>query len=576
VKRVVAASCLAVGVWASADAGAEETRPALEPGDQGTLLTTLEGREPEEIPVRYLGTYHNFTGPGLDVYIVALEGPKAERIGAADGMSGSPVYFDGRLVGALAYRLGALPKDPIAGITPIEDMLDASRAGSAVASDGGTGVRPIATPVFTGGLAQPVREWAAPRLEAIGFATVAGGGDAAGELTEEELVPGAPVGVELVRGDVRMAASGTVTLIDGDVVYAFGHPFFGTGRVEMPMAPAEVLHTLADWSGSYHLVNIGPSVGAVLEDRHAAIVGRLGHEARMIPMDLRVRGGDYGEQEFHFEVVANSELTPLLTAVATANSLFNTNGYTEKATVLARGSLRLQDHPELPLEMAFSGAQGADPGLAVAGALYSTLEGLWVNPLEEVTVVGMSLALDVRIDPVSYRVESVHYDRGRLRPGETLKVRCVLREHRGETVTRDLSVPLPETLPARGGLTLAVSSPAGIDQVLGNPRARRLSTARDLRTVIGALADQRSAHRLTAVVYEPGRAVVSRGVAYSELPPTAERLLSAGNRRATGRARPLVSPLARAEVELDGPVEGGKQIRLRIERGYAEKRKENR
>jgi hypothetical protein len=191
-----------------------------------------------------------------------------------------------------------------------------------------------------------------------------------------------------------------------------------------------------------------------------------------------------------------------------------------------------------------------------------------------VVVEGLDVAIDVKTEPVSYRVESVHYDRGRLRPGETLQVRCVLREHRGETVTRELSLPLPEQLPRRGTLTLAVSSPAGINQALGNPLARRLRTARNMRAVIDALVDQRSAHRLTAVVYERGGAVVSRGVAFSELPPTAEKLLSLAAPTAQRNARPLVSPLGRAEVELDGPVEGGVQVRLKIERGFGTEEEE--
>ena len=242
--------------------------------------------------------------------------------------------------------------------------------------------------------------------------------------------------------------------------------------------------------------------------------------------------------------------------------------------MLARGSLRLENLGALPLEMAFSGSQGIDPTLALAGTLFSILLGLWDNPVEEVVVEGLDVAIDVKTEPVSYRIESVHYDRGRLRPGETLQVRCVLREHRGETVTRELSLPLPERLPRRGTLTLAVSSPAGINQALGNPLARRLRTARDMRAVIDALVDQRSAHRLTAVVYERGGAVVSRGVAYSELPPTAEKLLSLEASTAEPNARPLVSPLGRAEVELDGPVEGGVQVRLKIERGFGTEEEE--
>ncbi len=554
-----------LAVAGTAVVAAADPPPALEPGVRGTLLTTLSGREPSEIPVRYIGKLHDMF-PGHDIHIIELQGEDAERIGAASGLSGSPVYFDGRLVGALAYRFGVLPKTPIAGVTPIEDMHDASRVGSRPAADDGAAMRPIATPVLLGGLAPQVREWVTPRLEALGLITMAGGGTGAAELVGAEIVPGTPIAVKLVEGDVRIAATGTVTEVDGDVVYAFGHPFFGTGRVELPMAPAEVVHMLADWIGGFHIVNVGPSVGAILEDRQAAIVGRLGHQARMIPFEIKVRGGDYDEQTIRFSVISNSELTPLLGAVATANALFVSNGYTDKTTVLARGSLRLRDLPELPIEMAFATSQGIDPGLGIATTLFATLQGLWSNPFRPVEIEALQLTLDVRPEPRSYRVESLRYDRGSLRPGQALTVHCTLRGFRGETFTQELEIPLPESLPRDGTLTLAVSSPAGIDRVLGSPVARRLSTARDLDAVIEALKQQRSAHRLTGVVYEAGGTVVSRGFLFSDLPPTAERLLSLGA-PATGRRAPLRTPLARAEVELDGPIDNGLQLRLKIRRG---------
>ena len=555
---------LMVAALAGAAVLADDPTP-LEPGARGTLLTTLEGIEPAEIPVRFLGTVYDFF-PGHDVHLVELEGPEAQRVGAANGMSGSPVYFDGRLVGALAYRLGSLPKTPIAGITPIEDMLDASRVARSPAADDAA-MHPIGTPVSVGGLAPVLRDWVRPRLEELGFVAVSGGGTGSAEIVGAEIAPGAPVGVALVRGDLRVAASGTVTRVDGDAVYAFGHPFLGTGRVEMPMARAEVVHTLADMAGSFHMVNLGPSVGAFVEDRQSAIVGRLGRIARTIPVEVRVDGGDYGEQDFRFEVVSNSDLTPLLAAVATANSLFLSNGYSDKATILARGSLRLKGLPELPMEMAFSSSEGSDPSIGVAGSLLGTLQGLWINPFDPIEVEGLRLTLEVRTEPVSYRIESLHYDRGPLAPGETLGVRCVLRGHRGGRLTRTIDLRLPERLPRTGSLTLAVSSPAGINGVLGDPLSRRLNSAVDLRGVIEALTEQRSAHRLTAVVYESRGTVISDGVSYSELPPTAERLLKLQAPPGDRKSAALRSPLGRGEVELDGPVVNGLQLRLRIERG---------
>jgi len=354
------------------------------------------------------------------------------------------------------------------------------------------------------------------------------------------------------------------------VVYAFGHPFLGTGPVELPLAAADVIHTLADWAGSYHLVNLGSEIGAILEDRRSAIVGRLGHAARMAPVHLAVRGSDYHEEAFNMEVVAGSTLTPLLVAASTANSLILSNGYRDRTTLRAQGAIRLEKLPTLPIDLAFAGIPGTDPALALAGAIHATLAGLWANPHEELRIEGLDLEIEVRPAVVSYVVESVNYERGRLAPGEPLTVRVVLRGHREERITRTLELALPERLPRAGTLTLAVGSPAGIESALGDRIARRVRTATDLSAVVEALSEQRSAHRLTAVVYESGGSVVSRGTLYSGLPPTAEKLLGLERSALERRERPLSSPLSRAEVELEGPVQGGLQVRLRVERGALE------
>ena len=144
----------------------------------------------------------------------------------------------------------------------------------------------------------------------------------------------------------------------------------------------------------------------------------------------------------------------------------------------------------------------------------------------------------------------------------------VMREHRGDTVIRQLTFELPEKLPRSGTLTLAVSNPSGIEQLLGRPLARRLRSAGDVGALVRALSERQSDHRLSGVIYQPGGTVVARGLAFTELPPTAAKLLSL---KATSRDRnrgPLVSPLSRAEVEMDGPVQGGGTIRLRLDRGF--------
>jgi len=556
---------LALG-FALALGGAQAGDGDLVPGAEGTVVTVLEGNQKREIPLTYLGTYRNFSGPGYDLHLVQLEGPDAERVGVAAGMSGSPVYFDGKMIGALAYRLGFMPKTAVAGVTPIEDMLDAAREEPRGKTAAEMGITPIATPVVAGGLSRAAREWLAPQLDEMGLMLSSGGAGAGDGAVGGSLEPGSPVGVELVRGDMRIAATGTVTWVEGDRVYAFGHPFMGTGRVEMPMVSAEVIHTLADLAGSFKLTNIGGELGAIVEDRHAAVIGRLGQRASMIPVKLTVRGGDYGDTNYGFEVVRSPELAPVLAAVSVMTALQTSAGYSQKATLMARGRVRMRDLPDLPLEMAVAGTAGSDPSALLAGELVGILGALWRSPFEDPGVLGIELSVDARREIVSYSLEELHYDRETVRPGDTVEVRCLLRRYRGEPITRTLTLQLPDRLPEDDRLVLVVGNPRNVDVALGNVLSQRFRSAADPEAYIGVLADLHAPHRLTALIVERGGAVIAGGGAYAQLPPTAERLLATQN---TGTRRRTVaySPIARAETELDGPISGTRQIRLRVRSG---------
>ncbi|HXV76289.1 MAG TPA: hypothetical protein VD788_08215 [Candidatus Polarisedimenticolaceae bacterium] len=545
--------------------GTPEPGSAPSPGDRGMMLTAIAGGTIEEVPLTYLGVQRDLAGPGYDVHLVRLEGPVGERIGVAAGMSGSPVYFGGELLGALAYRFGALPREAVGGVTPIDDILGADRARpSAAAGPGDTLVTPIATPVQISGLTGAVRRWLEPQLDELGFMVVAGGEGAPGDDAATPLVPGAPVGVALVRGDLSIAATGTVTYVDRDTVYAFGHPFLGSGSVEMPMVAVDVVHTLADLAGSVKMTRVRGQMGAIVEDRLTAIVGRFGLEARMIPLELVVRGGDYGDQRFDFELARSPVLSPILAAVSVANALSANVGYRQQATMLARGEIVIRGMPRLPIEVAATSGVGADPAIGVAAAVQQVLGTLWINPFSEVELD--KLALEVRVDAEvrSYRVDDLHYDRGLLRPGQNLTVECVLRKYRGETVSRSFEIHVPDDLPADANLALVVGSPTEVDRALGRPLARRYGSVEDVRAVIDILADLRAANRLTAVLYRSSPGVVSRGAAYSDLPPSAERLMTASPGTPSSR-NTTVSELFRTEVELDGPVEGGVVVRLRVD-----------
>ena len=540
----------------------------LEVGETGWARTVLEGDRLEDVPVRYIGLMEDFAGPGYDLLLVELEGPVGDHIGIASGMSGSPVYFRGRLVGALSYSIGSFPKEAIGGVTPIETMLAARRSASTGNGDGL--VRPIATPIHAQGLHPAVRDWLAPQFEEMGFQLVPGGGAVqsgagGGTAATVELVPGSAVGVGLADGDMTLGASGTVTWVDDDRVYGFGHPFLGQGRVNLPMHQVRVLHTLADQAGSFKMTNIGEPIGIIDEDRLTAIVGRLGGEAETFPIRLGVRGGSFGDQTFRFRVVRTSPLMPLAAASTIANGMLSNLGFEQQSTIRARGVIRLRDLPDLKFENAASSVSGS-PGFAVAAQAQLLLNALRTNALGPVVVEGLEVDVDVVDAPIRYRLKELLYDRGALRPGQTLEVGCLLERHRGGTTTHTLRIQIPADLEPGTELRLAVGPPDQVDRALGRPAQSRVDSARSLDALVRALDRDDAANRLRAVVYTQAGTVVSQGVEYTDLPPTAMRLLS--TKRSSARSRVSgMAVLQQVEQRLDGPIVGGLLARLRLDSG---------
>jgi hypothetical protein len=539
--------------------------PVPAPDEEGYVLTTVRGTEVLRVPLRFVGLLDDGLGPGIDIWLVELQGPVAEEVGVASGMSGSPVYFGDRLVGSLSYRFGLMPKRAIGGVTPVDSMRAASVAVGAGRPGETGGLAPITTPVMVGGAVAPVRDWLSNQLEGTGLAAVAAGGGP-GETVAQELRPGSPVAIELVRGDMRLAATGTVTWIDGETVYAFGHPFLAGGRVAMPMSTAEVVHTLSDMAGSTKITNIGAEVGAILDDRLTAVVGRLGAEAPMFPLTVEVTGGSFGAQRLDYEIAGHRTLTPLLVGAATANALMSNVGYEREATIRASGTIVLEDLPDLPAEFAFATGLDGDPTATLAGAMQRLLGRLYANPFREPRVERIELKLHADASGRSYRVDRLLYDRGPVKPGQEIRLTCVLRTYRDESVRRTLTMRVPERTAPGTRISVAVGSPRALQTALGAPIETRLASATDLETWIEVLATRQASDRLAGALYRGDTGVIAEGELLNELPPTATRLLSSGvpkSRRPASR----VTVMDRTDTRLDGPVTGGMVARFQVEGG---------
>ncbi len=366
---------------------------------QGYAYTIFAGDQVEKFDLEVIGVMPNFLGPRQSIILVQLKGPKVERTGVVAGMSGSPVYLDGKLAGALSLKLGIFTKDPIAGVTPIEDVvrpptqnggqqfplpLDTSavqESTTAFSLPTGSTLSPIETPLVFSGFQSATLQRFAPQIHSYGF-VAAQGGTSAPRPDDAHLVPGDMAGMVLVQGDASINSACTVTAVQADRVFLCGHPFLNLGNVQLPMARSRVLTTLSSDLASTKIVNVGGSIGTITGDHLTAVTGKLGAPPPMIPLDLTV-ATPIGEKKLHFDVVNHPKLTPLLVAITAFNGLTQNAIYGEGTTLHLTGEIRLRGHTPVQIENTYAPGDALIPdGLPLAISVQNIFARLFVNTFE--------------------------------------------------------------------------------------------------------------------------------------------------------------------------------------------------
>src|SRR5690242_16521868 len=298
----LAALCLNPGILGAPQQPEILPLSQVHPGMPGYAYTIFAGDQIEKFDLEVIGVLDNFLGPKQSIILVQLKGPKVEHTGVVAGMSGSPVYLDGKLAGALSLKLGIFTKEPIAGVTPIQDVLNPpSQAAPAQASTqqlglpseastrtglpSGSALEPIETPLVFSGFHPAALQQFANQLQGYGF-VAAQGGTASPRPDDGRLVAGDMAGMVLVQGDASINSACTVTAVQADRVYLCGHPFLSLGDIQIPMARSRVVTTLSSDLASTKIVNVGGSIGTITGDHLTAVTGKLGAPPAMIPLDL--------------------------------------------------------------------------------------------------------------------------------------------------------------------------------------------------------------------------------------------------------------------------------------------------
>jgi hypothetical protein len=511
---IVLSSCLALcqnkpeTLPPAPPAGKVVTMPVsdIKVGMNGVAYTVFEGTQPEPMKLVVLGVLKNANGPKGDMILVRLQGEKPEYTGVVAGMSGSPVYIDGKLVGALAFRIGQMSKEPIAGITPIADMLEINELdntvapaearktvtpGSEIAKTSGPGMpvdlsqgyanvmQPIETPLVFNGFSEDAVKQFAPMFASAGIVPVMGAGSVTNEKQPEPLVPGSAVSAVLVKGDLNIAATCTVTYIDPQRLLACGHPLLQFGKVDMPMTKANVVATLPSPLNAFKIVNTTEEVGAFVQDRHTGILGRFERQPEMIPVTLNIHGGKTSKT-FHYEVLNNAKLTPVAIMSTAFSALQGLNEYGEDVTYRFNGQIKVDGFPPVNLQNMYTPMDtGVPTAFAVALGLGERFGRIYDNPYAKPSIQGVNLDFDLVHERRWARLESVRTDVTEARPGDEIVVETSLRPYRGDSIVRQIPIKIPTSTP-KGLLRILVSDGDSLD------RMRRQSTSLNRKLDLGS------------------------------------------------------------------------------------------
>jgi hypothetical protein len=560
-------------------------------GMQGYAYTIFAGDQVEKFDLEVLGVMPNFLGPKQSIILVELKGPKVEHTGVVAGMSGSPVYLEGKLAGALSLKLGVFTKEPIAGVTPIADVLNPATQSSALQSaqqygplqpsvneapsptsndlaaqhatlPSGSALEPIETPLVFSGFQATALQQFAPQLQSYGF-VAAQGGVAAPQADDSQLKPGDMAGMVLVQGDASINSACTVTAVQADRVFLCGHPFLSLGDVQLPMARSRVLTTLSSSLASTKIVNVGGSIGTITGDHITAVTGKLGAAPAMIPLELTLASAG-AEKKLHFELVNHPRLTPILVALTTFSGLTQNALYGEGTTLHLSGEIRLQNHPSVEIENTFAPGDALTPdGLPIALTMQNIFSRLFTNNFEATGVERISLRVESVPGRHSFVIESAWLEKGEATPGETLRVRVLVRPYRGAARVEETTVRIPDQAARGSMLRVLVSDADMLNRASRGFAAIGASGSAGLDQLIALLNRERRNDRLYVGLFAPSPTMLWDD---KELPnvPLSEINIVDG-RPAPGSVQILRESLAsESSIPLGGPVSGVISLNLQI------------
>jgi hypothetical protein len=602
VQKLLALIIVCIGLSAPASAATEFfPLDKVKAGMKGVGRSVFSGDKIEEFQVEILGVLEN-VGPRQSIILGRLSGGPLAKTGVMAGMSGSPVYIDGKLLGAVALGF-PFATEPIAGIRPISEMVETFEQRSEpppttlraaiealVASDGSSIERwvpapnarllpeppeplatqpkliPIATPVRFGGFTERALEAFAPMLRPLGLEPMQGAGGSATTASPRmgdprTLEPGAMISVGLIRGDLNVNADGALTYIDGNRVYAFGHRFLASGPTELPLMKASVITLVPNLANSFKLATSGELMGAIRQDRTTGIFGELGSRPRMIPVELNVYSSRSGNSRYRMEMVNDRFLSPFLLQIAVFSGIDATERTLGPSTFQVRGAIRFGNgRPAVKLDNVYAGDANIAMNVAQGAAMpmaYVMQSGFQDLRIDQVQLDVLSLD-----EKKQLRLERVWASKREVKPGEKIELAAVLRADNGQETIKKVPFTVPTGM-HRG--TLQITFADGNWMNLLDQRGSGAHDASSGDQLVRAINHWRRNRNLYVRVWRPDRGFQLKGEQLPSPPASLKTVLSAAPSGGGGMTNTWSATLA--EMEMDGfgtVVSGSETIRITV------------
>lgn len=566
----------------------------LRPGMKGVGRTCFQGSKVEEFQVEILGVLHGIN-PGSNAVLAKFSGGALDKTGVFEGMSGSPVFIEGKLLGAVAFTY-AFAKEAIGGITPITQMVEAFEqsavpvsASRPVANDnavrrgfldlrpsggieskgaasisGGRALIPIATPLSLGGLAPETLTAFGPKFRMLGMSTLQGSGGSAvaGAANDDDgpVEPGDNIVVPLVSGDLDISAGGTVTYVDGDRLYAFGHNMFDLGFTDLPMHRGRAVTVFPSMESSFKILETGALIGSIRQDRGAGIFGVLGETPRMVPLRIQLNTSRGRRKEYRYELARDPFLTPLLVNLTVYNTIVSSERAQGNVTLGIKGKINIKDEQSVELNNRFSSdAQALD---AAALSIAVPVNYLMTAGYQNLDLQNIELEISAHERDQSALLDSIRFDRTEVKAGESLNLEISYKKINGEVLEDTYPVRIPANA-SPGALTMLVSDGATLMSMDDREEGENL-IPRDLTQLIKYINNLRKNDHLYIRFFRQAPGALVKGEGLPGLPPSVLSILK--SERKVGAVSPIATSTL-MEYELpatDYMVSGAKTLQLEV------------